>query len=195
MSATVTPLRPKQENQKPARTVSKASGAAGVHPRQPGRRAAGRDAQGRAAQLLQRRARRYLRRDVRYLQPARAGRLSAALRCADADHYDPVLPVEWLATEFHWPHAAHYAEVIFDLAQRRLLINAAADQAQGGYTLPGEQALAEAQSRLQDIAERQARGEDGRIGTAITEMQTEEREASDAAEHGVCLAIRRHRLL
>ena len=98
--------------------------------------------------------------------------------------------MEWLTQEFHWPHAGHYADVIFDLAQRRALINAATEQAKAGFSLPGDQALAEAEIRIRDIAERQGRGEDGRIGSAIEQMQAEERDAAQAAEHGGLLGFR-----
>lgn len=122
----------------------------------------------------------------------RYGRVDYPLLYAalSATTYDPVLPVEWLSQEFHWPHAAHYADVLFDLSQRRALIQAAAEQAKGGYALSGDQALADAEQRLADIAERQGRGEDGSIGDALQQMRDEEAAASQAQERGGLLGYK-----
>jgi replicative DNA helicase len=107
-----------------------------------------------------------------------------------AIEYDPVAPVAWLAEEFHPPHAGLYADVLFDLSQRRRLIMAAADQAKAGYDLPGDRALAESEAALADIAERAGRGESGSIADAIAQMQAEETAAAQAEERGGLLGYR-----
>jgi replicative DNA helicase len=101
-----------------------------------------------------------------------------------ATTYDPVAPLDWITPDVFSPHAVYYASELFDLSQRRRLIQAAAGAAQAGYTMPGDEALAETEALIADIAERQGRGEDGNIGAAIEQMQAEEEAAANADEHG-----------